>query len=48
VITTNRSYRQAGALVLLDREVTTRFDPAGAPRVTFERRLTNIRTERSR
>jgi hypothetical protein len=45
---TSREYQQAGPLVLLEREVTTRFDAAGAPRERFERRLTNIRTERSR
>jgi hypothetical protein len=48
VATTDRDYRQAGPLALLESEVITWFNSAGAPRERVERRLTNIRTERSR
>jgi hypothetical protein len=48
VAVTNREYRQAGPLALLESEVITQYDAAGVSRGRIERRLTNIRTERSR
>jgi hypothetical protein len=48
VAMTNREYRQAGPLALLESEITTLYDAAAMPRARIERRLTNIRTERSR